>query len=159
MSDTMNRVRALVRAQTILAQIELRSKMTQGAFFSTALTLLLVAVAMLNLAGFLALSDRIGMIWSAVAFGVADAILAGLLIKVGKSIQPGPELASATQVRDMLLDELSAEAEVVKEDFMQARADAKRVRDGFAKVAGGVKGLAPVLDLMTGALKGAKKKK
>ena len=48
MSDTMNRVRALVRAQTILAQIELRSKMTQGAFFSVALTLLLVALAPLK---------------------------------------------------------------------------------------------------------------
>ena len=51
------------------------------------------------------------------------------MISIGKRIQPGPELSSATQVRDLLLDELSDEAEMVKND------------------------------LMTGALKGAKKKK
>ncbi|MEM8886151.1 MAG: hypothetical protein AAGD14_18970, partial [Planctomycetota bacterium] len=60
MSDTLHRVRALVRAQTVLAQIELRSKATQGAFFLSGLVLLLAAVAMLNLAGFLALSERVG---------------------------------------------------------------------------------------------------
>ena len=47
MSQTLNRVRALVRAQTILSQIEIRSKAHQGALFSVALVLGLIAVAML----------------------------------------------------------------------------------------------------------------
>lgn len=159
MTQTLNRVRALVRAQTILSQIELRSKAQQGALFSVALVLGLIAVAMLNLAGFLALSDRIGMVWSAVTFGVADAIIAGILISVAKGVQPGPEAGSATQVRDLLVEELSDEAEVFRQDYMQAREDALRIRAGFAKVAGGVKGLGPVVDLLTGALRGSKKKK
>lgn len=159
MTQTLNRVRALVRAQTILSQIELRSKAHQGALFSVALVLGLIAVAMLNLAGFLALSDRIGMVWSAVTFGVADAIIAGILISVAKGVQPGPEAGSATQVRDLLVEELSDEAEVFRQDYMQAREDALRIRAGFAKVAGGVKGLGPVVDLLTGALRGSKKKK
>jgi hypothetical protein len=159
MSDTLNRVRALVRAQTILAQIELRSKAHQGAIFSVALVLGLIAIAMLNLAGFLALSERIGMIWSAATFGVADAVVAGILISVAKGVQPGPEAGSAAQVRDLLVEELAGEAEIFRQDYMQAREDALRVRAGFAKVAGGVKGLGPVVDLLTGALRGSKKKK
>ena len=123
MPNTMHRIRALARAQTILAQIELRSKATQAALFITALVALLTALLMLNLAGFLALSGRIGMIWSAVVFGGIDAAVAALLVSIAKRTQPGPELGSATQVRDLLLDELAAEAEVVKNDVMQARAD------------------------------------
>ena len=157
MQDTMARFRALARAQTIVTRIELRSKVTQGALYFASLVIGMLGVVMINLAGFLALSQRIGYAWAAVVFAAIDVVLAAILVSVANRVEPGPEVESATQVRDLLLDEISTDAEALKAEFMEARADVQRIRNGFSALVGGAKGLGPVVDLLTGALRKKKK--
>ena len=159
MQDTMQKVRALARVQAIVARVELRAHARQGAVFVVALVMLLLALAMLNLAIFMALHERIGPVWAATVMAFADAVLAGILVSVANKIEPGAEAETARDVRKVLLDDLATDAETLQADLSQARDDVQRIRGGFAALTGGVKGLGPVVDLLTGALRGSKKKK
>ena len=158
MQDTMTRLRAFAKVQSLLTSMEFRRLATQGSMLLAALVMGLVALVMLNLAGFLGLAEKIGYAWSALVFAGIDLVLTAIVVTIAKGLKPGPEVESATQVRDLLLNEITADAEKLRTDFMQARADVQRIRTGIAAFAGGAKGIGPVVDLLTGALRKKKKK-
>ena len=121
MSPTMPKIHTLVRAQTALARIELRCKATQLSYGMLALVLGLLALGMLNVAAFLALNQLLEPAWSALILSGADALLAALLVYFAGRVRPGPEADLARELRDIMLVDLSAEAQSVREEIEQVR--------------------------------------
>ncbi len=160
MQDTVQKLRALARAQMVLARIEVRAKTTQVAMLAAALTLVLLGLGMLNLAAYLALSEAVGAAWSALILGIVDAVLAAIVVSAASRVRPsGPEIEGATEVRNIVLDSLTADAEEVKGQIAEARADVERIRSRISAFTGGLSSISSVVDLLTGALRGSKKKK
>ena len=157
MDDTMLKVRALFKAQSALTRIELRAKGTQAVYGALALVFGLLALGMLNVGAFLALSPLVGAAWSAVLLGIGDAILAGLIAKAAAGVTPGPEGESARELRDMVVESLSADAERLKAGFEGFQQDIGRARSAISTVTSGAAGIVPgvssVVSLLTSALK------
>ena len=162
MQDTMVKVRALFKAQSALTRIELRAKATQAVYGSLALVFGLLGLGMLNVGAFLALSPLVGGAWSAILLGIGDALLAGLIAKAAAGVTPGPEAETAKELRDMVVDALSADAERLKASFEGFQSDIGRARSTLSSVSSGAAGLLPgmssVVSLLTSALKKRKKK-
>lgn len=153
MSDPMPKIRALLKAQGALTRLELNAKSTQATYVALALVLGLLAFGMLNLAAFLALAEHVGQVWSGVILGVADALLAVALVKRAQGVTPGPAADTARELRDLVLHELSNDAEQVKGEILHVRDDIKRVTSGISRVGNVVPGLSSVVGLLKGALK------
>ena len=75
-------------------------------------------------------------------------------------VQPGPEEAKVRDIREMALTELSADIEVVKDEFDQLTADLANIKSGVSRALGMFKPgasaagpITPVLGLVTSILK------
>lgn len=157
MTVTMPKIQTLVRAQTALARIELRCKITQISFAAVALTLSLLALAMLNVAAFLGLNHLVAPAWSALILCGVDLVLAGLLVQAATRVGPGPEAELAKEVRDIMLAEISNDAQAVRDEIEQVREDVQKIRSGFSMLTGGLPlGLAPLMEVLTRAMGGAR---
>ena len=157
---TIPKLQALVRAQTALTRIELRCKATQVTYAACALILGLIALGMLNVAGFLGLSDVVGQAWSAFILAIVDLIAAVLLIRVARDVRPGPEAEMAREVRDIVLAELSSEAQSVRNELEQVRTDVRRIRSSFSSLSNGFPlGIGPVVEILTKTLRRRKKRR
>ena len=158
MTATKPKIQTLIRAQTALLRIELRRLTTQLSFLALALVVGLLGLGMLNVGAFLGLSQLVAPAWSALILAVLDALLAAILIQFAGKVQPGPEAEIAKEVRDILLDELSADAQSVRDEIGQVRADVQRIRSGFSAFSSGVPALGSLVELLTRTVGRSKKK-
>ena len=77
----------------------------------------LVAVfglGMANVAGFYGLQQSWGPVWAAAIVAVADLIIALIIVLLGRSIRPGPEIELAFDVRKMAIEAIQADARDIK---------------------------------------------
>ena len=158
MPATMPKIQTLVLAQTALTRIDMRCRATQASYTALALVLGLIAVGMLNVAAFLGLSQVVEAAWAALILSAFDTLVAVLLIQAASRVRPGPEAQIAKEVRDIMLDELSAEAQSVRDEIEGVRADVQRIRSGFSAFSGGLPGIGQIVELLTKALGRPKKK-
>ncbi len=152
MDDPRPKLQTLFKAQSVLTRIELRAKAAQAVYMCIALVFGLLALGMLNLAAYLALSDPVGPVWAGVIVAGIDLLLAIVLLKIAKGAEPGPELESAREVRDLAMDALTTDADRVKSQVLAVRDDIKSVTSRIA-------GITSVVGVIKGALKKRKKER
>jgi len=160
MQDVMTKARALFKAQSALTRIELQAKASQAVFVALALVFGLLGLGMVNVGAFLGLSPVLGPAWSALFLGVADLLLAGVIAKAAAGVTPGPQAKTARELRDLVIDSLSTDAERLKADLQGVRGSLSRMQSVISSVpraAEIVPGVSTVVSLLTSALKKKRK--
>ena len=103
-STILRQARALLRAESLIAEIRLRALLRRTVASALAGLIAVFGLAMLDLAAYLALVPIWGGIWAAVAVAFGDFLVAVLIIIVGGRGASGPELTLATELRDQAME-------------------------------------------------------
>jgi len=82
-------LRALARADTLIATIWLTVAAKRGALLALAALIAALGIGMLNAAGYFALEPHIGPLWAAVSVAGADFLIAVILLVAASYVRPG----------------------------------------------------------------------
>ena len=89
--------------------------------------------------------------------GGVNLALAVIVIIAAMRIQPGPEEEMVRDIREMALNELSADLDEVKDDFSRISEDLGKIKHGVSNAVGmvrsGSSGVGTALHLVTSMLK------
>jgi hypothetical protein len=160
MDETLMKIRILIKAETTLLKASARRAGMRGRLYAVAIGLVLLTVVMVNLAAYQFLAETISPATAALIVGVVNAVLAVIVMVMATRIQPGPEEDMIKEIRELALTELSADMDVVKEEFNQVKNDLGKVKTGVSSALGmfksggaGISSMAPILGLITSMLK------
>jgi hypothetical protein len=102
-------LRSLARADTLIADLTFRSRMSQIALQVAALVIALFGVIMLGIAGYLWLSESLGRVLAASVVAMASILLALLLLLAASRRKPGKEMELAREMHNNALESLVSE--------------------------------------------------
>ena len=160
MDETLLKLRVLTRAEVTLAKANARRIAARTRLFVIALGMILLTIIMVNIAAYKYLAFLKGEPMAALLVAIANAVLAMLVLFAASRIKPGPEEAMVKEIRELVMAELSTDADGIKENFTQIRSDVERIRSGLTSVSGifgsahsSLGSLGPVLGLLTSMLK------
>ena len=160
MSEITTKVRALVKAQSALMRIELQAKSTQAVYGALALVFGLLGLGMLNVGAFFALVPAVGEAWAAIILGGADMLLAVAIVKAASGVTTGPAGESARELRDMVVESLSEDAERIGGQIQGVQDDITRARKALSRSSSNLlPGISSVVGMLSTALTKSKKKK
>lgn len=129
--NLIRNLRALGRAQTIIADIQLQHFMTRVGLQVAAGVIALFGLLMLELAAFWALRDVWGEVIAALALGGANFAIALFLLLVAALRRPGRELDVAREVQTTAIQSLQLDARTLQNDVVSF---ASAVRHPFETV-------------------------
>jgi hypothetical protein len=133
MSRLSRNLKLFLRSERVLAEMQVGLVSRKAVLLGGAMVAGLLALAMANVAGFFALAPSLGSPGAASVVALVDAVAAGLLAVVAVSLQPGREEDVVREVRDMALDEIGAELEVVQQRLAQVGDNVERVGTSVAR--------------------------
>lgn len=119
-------LRALLRAQSILAEIKGRHLVARSGVTFFAAMVAAFGLVMLGLAAFFALEQVWGPIWAAVAVGLVALVLALLLVFIASRLTPGRDLELARQVQKTAIDGLLADGRAIEAELAD-------LKNGFSR--------------------------
>jgi len=123
MERLIRNLHVLWRAESLIAGLKMRRASRRGMLLICACLVGLFGVAMLNVAGYLALQPGMGSVGAALLVAAADFLLAVLAIVVAGTVRADPELELAVEAREVALEELTAEFAAMQEQIRGARED------------------------------------
>ena len=136
MDHLVRNLRVLWRAESIIADIRFRQMMARSSMRGIAALLGAFAFLMGNLALFIALEQAWGAIWAAALIGLANLLLAIILLVIAERSKPGREMELALEVRNTALQALETEAQVIQQQLTEFRDEVRGVREtvvGFVR--------------------------
>jgi len=110
-------LRVLAQADTMIANITFRYRLSQIALYCAALLITFFGLIMLGMGGYRFLRDLWGPIWAALATALGSFALALLVAVVAAYRKPGREMQMAREMHTVALDSLIAEAKLTADDF------------------------------------------
>jgi len=167
MTNFFLKLQILVRAEMALLRIQARRTATRSAMFAVALVFSLLALGMLNFAGYQALVVSQGPSIAALLVALVDGVIALIVVAASRHAGPGEEQDKMIRdISDLAYKELSADVDEVKAGLTEVTDDVRRIRDGFTAFTSGSSGLAsglarnlaPILSLLISAVKKGRKK-
>ena len=135
MEHLVRDIRFLWRAESIVADIQIRDLAKRSEIRAFAALCAVFALFMLNLAGFFGLQPAWGPVWAAIAMSVADLAVAAILLMVSAKAKPGRDLELARDVRHAALESIEVHARSVQQDAIALRDEVCRIRTMLAGVA------------------------
>ena len=136
MNATMLKIRIWARAETTLAKITARRTGQRFTGVAVAVGLGLLTVGMLNLGTFELLAETYGRARGAYYLAAANGLLAVLIVLAVQRSRPGPEEEMVSEIREMALAELQADADEIKEEFNRLAGHVKRIEDAVSGLTG-----------------------
>jgi hypothetical protein len=115
--NLMQSLRMLAQADTMIADITFRNRLSQIALRSAAFFIALFGLIMLGIGGYSWLRDLWGPVWAALAVAAASFIVALAIAIVAANRKPGREIEMAREMHTVALDSLIAEAKLAGNDF------------------------------------------
>ena len=164
MTDPIMKLKILARSEMALLRIQARRNATRTALLVVALVFVLLALGMLNFAGYQALAVNQGPAIAALLVALADGVIAIIVVVISRGAGSDTEQDKMVRdIRDLAYNELSADFDEVKEKVTQVTDDVRRIRSGFSTVTGGAStnlanSLGPILNLLIGAIKKGRNK-
>lgn len=140
MDETLMKIRILAKAESTLLKANARRTALRARLFAMAIGLGMLTVVMINLAAYQYLSQTLSEAQAALIIGLFNAALAVVVIILASRVQPGPEEAMVQDIREMVLTELSADMDTVKNEFAQIGGDLQNIKSGVSKALGIFKG-------------------
>jgi hypothetical protein len=116
-------LRALLRANSIIADIHARHLVARTSLTGFAALIGAFGLVMLGLAAYLALEEILGPVWAAVSVGLVNCVIALGLVLAASRIRPGRDLELAREVHRTAIDALLADGRALETeiaDFKQA---------------------------------------
>jgi len=165
MQETLLKLRILASAEMNLARITFRRLANRAIFFAIAVGLMLLAVVMVNIGAYQLLTESYSPSDSAFLVATGNVVLAALLAFVGWRVQAGPEEQMAREIREMALEELTADVDELQQEFSKVGKDVKRIRTGFSvltkggSIGAGLASLAPLIATVIDSLKQRRREK
>lgn len=155
MPDPLHRLQTLARAEMAVAQVHASRAASRGALFSVAMVFGLLAIGMLTLAGYHALTPFVGQAASALIVASVDAVLAALVLLVARKAGPSEnEERLAREMRDLAYAEIGNDIERIKSDIEQISSDVRSIRSGFMSTASSLaSGLSPLIGMLSRSVK------
>ncbi len=101
-------LRALARADTLIATIWLTIAAKRGVLLALAALIAALGFGMLDLAGYFALEPHIGPLWAAASVAGADFVIAAILLLAASYVRPGRDLELALELRDNAIEQFAA---------------------------------------------------
>lgn len=92
--------RLYVRSELMVARIRMRSETHRIMLLAVAAGLGLLGLVLVNIAVYAALLAVWGPVWTPLALGGADLVLAAVVLLAALTHRPGPELAMAEEMRN-----------------------------------------------------------
>lgn len=135
MNSLTRNLNILWRSERLLAEAEWRRSSRQITILVLAGVFGLLALIMLNVAGFYWLATTYGTAQAALAVAVADIAIAAILAVSAQSLKTAPETDMIREFRDSALAEIEAEAESFQTHLVQIRDDVKTIGATVSKVA------------------------
>lgn len=116
--NLMQSLRMLAQADTMIADITFRNRLSQIVLRSAAFFITLFGLIMLGIGGYSWLRDLWGPISAAVAVAAASFIIALAIAIAAATRKPGREIEMAREMHTVALDSLIAEAKLAGNDFV-----------------------------------------
>ena len=101
-------LQVLGKADSLIGRIWLNVVARRFGLLAFAGLVAVFGLGMANLAGFFGLQAAWGPVWAAVIVALADLIIASIIVLLARSVQPGPEIELAFDVRKMAVEAHSA---------------------------------------------------
>ncbi len=127
MNPLARNVRTLWRLQSSLNEAELRRASKRVTMTVVAGAVGFLALVMLNIAGFSALTTNYGNTFAALTIAAADVLIAVILIVAAQSIKLAPETETVRELRNEMLADIEADAQTVQDELVQLRDDVKTI--------------------------------
>lgn len=166
MNDFIKKLQVLARSETAILKINLQTVARQIILYAVGIVLILLAVAMFNLAIYMGIAEDHGEVTGALIVCAINSILAVVIVMVAGRTKPGPEAAMAREIRELALTEIHSDVGRIEQDLVDFKSDIQRIRSGFSGLMGGGGGssfsllnLVPLLDILISALSKSKSKK
>ena len=163
MTDPILKLQILARSEMALLRIQAKRNAVRTASYVFALVFILLALAMLNFAGYQALVETRSPAIAALLVAAVDVVVAVIVVLMSRGSGRNEDQEKVVRdIRDLAYNELSADFDEAKAKVAQVTEDVKRIRSGFSAVTGGSGGiannLAPLLGLLISALKKGRSK-
>ena len=114
MDNFIRNLRILWRADSAIAEIKLRYALTRSGLHAMAALIALFGLVMLELAAYFALAEAWGAIWAAVALGLLNFAVAGLLVLIAARQHPDRELELANEIHNSAMEALQGDARLLQ---------------------------------------------
>ncbi len=130
--DLLRDLQLVWRADSIIAKIWIHVMARRFGLFALAGLIATFGLGMANVAAFYGLQPAWGPVWAATIVAVADLVLAGIVLLLGRSARPGPEVELALDLRKMAVASVQADAQDVKATVDALGQEIRRTRDSVA---------------------------
>jgi hypothetical protein len=122
----------LWRAESIVADIQMRALLKRSELRVFAALVALFALFMLNLAGFFGFQQWWGPVWASVAMSLVDLAVAAILLTLSSAAKPGRDLELARDVRGAALESMEGHARTIQDEALALRDEVCRIRATLA---------------------------
>ena len=125
-------LQVLGKADSLIGKIWLNVMARRFGLFALAGLVAVFGLGMANLAVFFGLQQSWGPVWSAAIVALADLILAVVIVILGRSIHPGPEIELAFDVRKMAIEAIQADLRDIKATVDSLGQQIRQTKDTIA---------------------------
>jgi hypothetical protein len=108
-------LQVLGKADSLIGRIWLNVMARRFGLLALAGLVAVFGLGMANLAGFFGLQPSWGPVWAAMMVALADLIIALIIVMLARSVQPGPEIELAFDVRKMAIEAIQADGHELKD--------------------------------------------
>lgn len=162
MNPLARKLSILWRLQSSLNDAELRRTSKRITMTVVAGAVGFLALVMLNIAGFSALTTNYGYTFAALAVAAVDVLIAVILIVAAQSIKVAPETETVRELRNEMLADIEVDAQTVQNELVQLRDDVKSIGSKVSSFASDPLGnlpslLVPAINAFTKVRRSSKK--
>lgn len=125
-------LQVLAKADSLIGRIWLNVLARRFGLFALAGLVAVFGLGMANVAGFYGLQQSLGPVWAAAIVAVADLIIALIIVLLGRSIRPGPEIELAFDVRKMAVEAIQADSRDIKDTVDSLGQQIRQTKDTIA---------------------------
>src|SRR5258708_39162061 len=108
------KLRAILRANAIIAASNARHLVARWSLTGFAALIAAFGLLMLGLAAYFALESVLGQVWAAASVGLANCMIALMLVLVASRIKPGRDLELAREVHRTAMEALISDGRAVE---------------------------------------------
>ncbi len=130
--DFVRDLRLLQKTDSLIGRIWLKFMARRLGLFAFAGLIAVFGLAMTDVAGFYALQASLGPVWAAALIAIGDFVLAAIVMLMGGSSEPGPEIDLAFDVRKMAIEAIQADARDLKVTVDALGQEIREAKDSIA---------------------------
>ncbi|MCB1365173.1 MAG: phage holin family protein [Rhodobacteraceae bacterium] len=127
MNRISRNISIVLRTERMIARRHMAVIRNQTGLYAFAGLVSLIGLVMLNVAAFYALITVMAAQFAALIVALCNLVLAGALVLIAGRLSPGKELEPVTELRDLAIAELEAEAELAVAEAREMSANVRRI--------------------------------